>query len=539
LGGGFGSLLLFGGNDLNESRAEREERQKVGLAEYDKQMKSHLDRKEVELARAPTAEELKSWYEEHDIKPDADGKFDDLPYGPTPVEKSKIVDQVRENAQRRDVKNLTFPPFGFNPKTMVFVCGGPTLASHLDELREKSLDPAYEVYTSNKTCMYLLENNIKPKYHVIIDPTEKKKKDLAYDCDEVTLLLGLQCNPAVFEARGNRKTFKFLAASALDRSPSDVEVAQEALTEDDPTMIGIGGGSMMGTRALYLASALGHRRIEYYGFDACTDYDPDKQTVRHYAYDKQRGENILEVVAGNGRKFYSTLAFSRQGNEIMTLMDKLPGMDVVVHGDSFMSNQVEIYKSLHPNAPYRFTPEYAALNAQMHVEKPNYGVSGHQHAQRVFMGSAQLGAKFGSCDVLDYGCGKETLRQEVERAFLVHPDIRILAYDPGRPGFDAEPEPADMVVCTDVMEHVEPECVDAVLKHIHSLTRHIAIIDVDVEPANKHLPDGRNAHICLRERDWWESFIKKYFVIIEKQTMDRSLLVVAQPIEKYRERKGI
>jgi uncharacterized Rossmann fold enzyme len=513
----------------------------VGLAEYDKQMKSHLDRKEVELAREPTAEELKNWYEEHDIKPDADGKFTEMPYGPLSVKKDDIIEHVRLNSLNRDVRNLTAPPFGYNPATMVFVCGGPTLALHLDELREKSLDPAYEVYTSNKTCKYLLENNIKPKFHVILDPTEKKKKDLDYDCDDVTLLLALQCNPAVFAARGNRKAFKFVAVTATDRTPSDVDIAREnALTDDDPMIMASSGGSMMGTRALFLASALGYRRIEYYGFDACTDYDPERQTVRHYAYDKQRGENILTIEAGNGRKFYSTIAFSRQCTEMTEkLMDALPGMEVIVHGDSLMSNQIAIYKQRHQNAPYRFTPEYAKLNAQMHVEKPNYGVSGHQHAQRVFMGSAQLGAKFGSCDVLDYGCGKETLRQEVERAFLVHPDIRILAYDPGRPGFDAEPEPADMVVCTDVMEHVEPECVDAVLKHIHSLTRHIAIIDVDVEPANKHLPDGRNAHICLRERDWWESFIKKYFVIIEKQTMDRSLLVVAQPIEKYRERKGL
>ncbi len=494
-------------------------------------------KKNVEIAREPTAEELAEWYKEHDITPDADGKFQDLPYGPTPVEKDIIVEQVRTNSQRRDVRNLKGPEFGYTPKTMVFVCGGPTLQHYLDELREKSLDPAYDVYTSNKTCMYLLSKDIKPKYHCIIDPTQKKAKDLDYDCDEVTLLLGLQCHPDVFEARGNRTTFKFLAASALDRTPSDVEVAKEALHPDDPTLIGIGGGSMMGTRALYLASALGYRRIEYYGFDAHVEYDNGR--VRCYSYDKQRGENILEI-EHNGRTWFSTLAFSRQCNEIVTLMDKLPGMDVVVHGDSFMASQVKAYKELNKPHTYRFTDAYAQQNVEMHQTMPHYGISGHQHATRVFMGASQLAAKFGHCDILDYGCGKETLRLEVESAYALHPGIKFFAYDPGRPGFDAEPAPADLVVCTDVMEHVEPQCVDAVLKHLHDLTRHVAIIDIDTQEATKHLPDGRNAHICIRDRDWWVSYVKKYFVILEQADLNaRSILMVGQPIEKYRERKGI
>jgi hypothetical protein len=496
-------------------------------------------RKEVEVAREPTPEELADWYKEHDIKPDENGGFTELPYGPTPVEKDVIVEQVRANAQRRDVRNLPFPDFGFNPRTMVFVCGGPTLATHLEEVRAKALDPAYDVYTSNKTCIYLLENDIRPKYHCIIDPTEKKKKDLDYDCDEVTLLLGLQCHPAVFDAIGKRKAFKFLAASALDRTPSDVDVAQEACTTEDPNLLGIGGGSMMGTRALYLASALGYRRIEYYGFDASIEYDEKTKLARNYAYDKQRGESILEI-EHNGRKFYSTLAFSRQCNEIVTLMDKLPGMDVVIHGDSFMAAQVAAYKELRKQAPYRLSDESRELNTELHESKPVYGTSGHHHAKDVFIAGAQIHKKNGGyCNILDYGCGKETLKRAMEKSFAAIPGMTVLGYDPCRPGLDADPAPADIVVCTDVMEHVEPECVEAVIKHLHDLTQHIAIVDIYLEPAKKYLPDGRNAHICLQDKDWWKSWFSKYFVVIEQQATNKNSLMILQPIWKYRERKGI
>jgi uncharacterized Rossmann fold enzyme len=498
------------------------------------------DRKEVELARDPTEEELRQWYDEHSIKPDENGQFVDLPYGEMAVKKDDIIEHVRLNSLNRDVRNLTAPPFGYNPKTMVFVCGGPTLEKHLPELLDKSVDPNYEIYTSNKTCKYLLEHGIVPKFHVILDPTEKKKKDLDYDCDEVTLLLALQCDPAVFAARGNRKAFKFIAVTATDRTPSDLDVAREnALTPDDPTIMACSGGSMMGTRALFLASSLGYRRIEYYGFDACIDYDDAQKIARMYSYDKQRGENILEVEAGNGRKFYSTLAFSRQCNEIVKLMDTIPGMEVIVHGDSFMSNQVEIYKQVNRSRTYRFTEEYARQNEQLHREKASYGTSGHHHASRVFMAAAQICRKSGVCEILDYGCGKETLRRGLDESFPAVSGVSIRGYDPCIPGLDQDPVPADLVVCTDVMEHVEPPCVEAVIKHLHDLTKQVLIVDVHLQPAVKTLPDGRNAHICLRDKDWWKSWFSKYFVVIEQAVTHQDYLMVLQPIWKYRERKGL
>lgn len=489
---------------------------------------------EVEIGRPPTPDQLASWYIEHNITPDEKGVFTDLPYGPSPVEKSVIVEHVQVNALRHDIPNLQAQPF--IPRTMVFVAGGPTLADHLEEVRAKCLDPAYDVFTSNATCKYLLAHGIIPKYHVIIDPTERKAKDLAYDCEDVTLVLGLQCHPAVFEARGTRKTFKFLAASATDRTPSDVDAAKAACTAQDPNLLGIGGGSMMGTRCVYLAEAMGYRRLEYYGFDACVKYENGR--VRNYAYNKQRAENVLEVEAGNGKVYHSTLALSRQANEIVKLLDNLPGLDVVVHGDSFMANQVAIWKELNKPASYRISPEYHDLQRRMFEDQPTYATAGRDHAGRVFMTAAQVHRKHGHCDVLDYGAGRGSLIDAIGACFPAVPGLEYRGYDPNIPGLEAEPVPADIVYCGDVMEHIEPECVDTVLSHIHSLTRNLALFVISTRPAFKKLPDGRNAHISLHDRDWWMSFLKKYFVIIEDQHTAQDMIAVVQPIEVYRKRVG-
>jgi hypothetical protein len=491
----------------------------------------------VEIARQPSDAERSNWYEKHGLTPDADGYMDALPAGEAPLNDAGIIEQVRENAKRDDVPNLRGSIY--QEATMVFVAGGPSLNKFVDEIKAKCSDPRYDVYTSNNTCKWMLVNGMKPKYHVIIDPMERKKIDLEYEAEDVTMVLGLQCHPAVFdEAKArNRKALKFLAASTTRKNStvSDAEAAQAAVTPKNPELIAIGGGSMCGTRMIYLAAALGYRRLEFYGLDGCSDMLPNG-VVNNYAYPKPRGETIIEVEAANGRKFHSTVSFARQADELVKLLENLPGLDVEIHGDSFMSNQLAMYKELHKNAPYRMSEAYKALQEGFHDVTPSYGTSGSEHASRVFLGAAQIAKKYGSCDVLDYGCGKETLRLSIEESFPSVGGVRVIGYDPGRKGYDAEPKPADMVVCTDVMEHIEPECVDAVLRHICELTKHVAIIDVALTPAQKILPDGRNAHICLKSKDWWLSFIKKYFVLIEQAANGHALLVVGQPIQKWRER---
>ena len=57
---------------------------------------------------------------------------------------------------------------------------------------------------------------------------------------------------------------------------------------------------------------------------------------------------------------------------------------------------------------------------------------------------------------LDYVCGKQTLANALPQ-FTVH------GYAPAIPGLDIHPEPHDLFICTDVLEHVESEFVDMVI----------------------------------------------------------------------------
>ena len=134
--------------------------------------------------------------------------------------------------------------------------------------------------------------------------------------------------------------------------------------------------------------------------------------------------------------------------------------------------------------------EYADLNRRMH-EQPDFGIIGQRYVGIV----REMARAYDTRSILDYGCGKRTIE-----AGLGFP---IANYDPALEGLDSPPDPADIVVCTDVLEHIEPECVDAVLDDIRRCTRRAFMATITVVPAQKPLPDGTNPHRSVHPWEWW------------------------------------
>lgn len=137
------------------------------------------------------------------------------------------------------------------------------------------------------------------------------------------------------------------------------------------------------------------------------------------------------------------------------------------------------------------TPEYVALNIRLHREVETYGTSSWKEVPAV----VNLCGRFATNDVLDYGCGKGRLAEGL--------DFPIQSYDPALPEFAMRPSPAELVVCTDVMEHVEPECLDEVLEDVRELTIMAAYFVIATRPAVKVLGDGRNTHLIVESMVWW------------------------------------
>jgi 2-polyprenyl-3-methyl-5-hydroxy-6-metoxy-1,4-benzoquinol methylase len=147
------------------------------------------------------------------------------------------------------------------------------------------------------------------------------------------------------------------------------------------------------------------------------------------------------------------------------------------------------------------TDAYRELNRQLHATNESYGASGHRWAAQV----AQMAKHLPAHTILDYGCGKRTLEQALGFA--------IKNYDPAVEGLDTPPEPADLVVCTDVLEHIEPDYLEAVLDDLQRVTKKLVFLVVATRPAKKTLADGRNAHLIqLPLNEWLPALLSRWKV---------------------------
>ena len=145
------------------------------------------------------------------------------------------------------------------------------------------------------------------------------------------------------------------------------------------------------------------------------------------------------------------------------------------------------------------SPDYRAEIRQLHREK-NWGKGGWSWAPQVKAFAAEIGA----VSVLDYGCGQATLSKA-----LAELGVKCANYDPGRPEFSAPPKLCDLVVSTDVFEHIEPEKVDAVLRHTFLIASKGGFFAIAKKPAKAILPvSGRNAHLICEEDAWWIARLK-------------------------------
>ena len=168
--------------------------------------------------------------------------------------------------------------------------------------------------------------------------------------------------------------------------------------------------------------------------------------------------------------------------------------------------------------------DYRTLNTGLH-KNPAYGISGQRYAEDANMVCEKLGCS----TLLDYGCGKGTLKTALRS---IGSPIAVTEYDPAIIGKDAPAKPADMVFSSDVMEHIEPELLYNVLSDIAALSRKAAFLIIHNDPAKKILQDGRNAHLIVQPAEWWHDTVSKHIEIINFTPKQNTTYIVGRPYNR-------
>lgn len=167
------------------------------------------------------------------------------------------------------------------------------------------------------------------------------------------------------------------------------------------------------------------------------------------------------------------------------------------------------------------TDSYRKLNSDLHAGG-NYGRHGDKWAAHV----EQLVQQYDAATVLDYGCGQGSLARALGEI--------VSEYDPAISEKASPPLPADLVVCTDVLEHIEPDCLEDVLDDLRALTRKACFVVIATRPAQKFLADGRNAHLIVEPTDFWHKQLTMRFRMVSIDPMTGEFAAVLEPLRGLR-----
>ena len=113
--------------------------------------------------------------------------------------------------------------------------------------------------------------------------------------------------------------------------------------------------------------------------------------------------------------------------------------------------------------------------------------------------------------ILDYGCGKSSLLDNIQDAL----NIKAFKYDPAIDMYSKLPNiKMDFVICTDVLQHVPLYDLDRVLTEISSFSKN-AFFNIRFTPYKTVLPNGEPANCTIYPPQWWKSMLEKYYNRIE------------------------
>lgn len=366
---------------------------------------------------------------------------------------------------------------------------------------------------------FLIERGIVPTWHVEVDPRAYKIDLLGEPHRDVHYLPCSAVHPDYI-----RHLLKASAKVTLWHV-FGTEDASQRITPRGEWMIT--GGCDAGLRAVTIARVLGHVNLHLFGFDGSAPQPGPRHADKH-----PNPVQALSVIDYDGRTFYTTPAMLEAAKGLFHELEQLPDVTPTFYGDGLIQHRAKTWVRIN-YAPVAIAAIQAPLisdkmlarHRTLHEENPAYGDGGARWARMVRDLVRNIGKnREGPISVLDYGCGKGFLSEEL--------DFPIWEYDPAVAGKDRLPRPADLVVCADVLEHIEPEQLDSVLDDLRRVTLHVGVFVICTSPSFKTFHDGTSTHLIIMPKTWWQMKLAEYFEIGKTIEANSELVFVLGPKKK-------
>ncbi len=380
-------------------------------------------------------------------------------------------------------------------KPIAVVGLGPSLADTW-----KAIEPFENILTTSGAHQFLIKRGIIPTWHMELDTRAHKIRAMGAPHPDVHYLIGSTVHPDLLT---HLKGFQVTLFQPLSQNP-------QIIRELPRGEWCVSAGGSVGNKALVMARMLGFRDIHAFGFDSCLR-DGVAHAMAHP--NPVRPEHVFPCPV-NGRTFMTTKPLLSYAQSAIKTTDRLADATFTFHGDGLLQTMFQQHTP-EPSATVFATQkgllissEYRDQLIQLHANNPFFGDGGDdENRDRMVSVVQDLKEALKATTVLDYGCGKGALADDLS--------FPIWEYDPAIPGKDRDARPAELVICTDTLEHVEPACLPAVLQDLKRVTQKLIYLEIRLTPAKKSLPDGQNAHLIQESAAWWVEKLEKWFVVIK------------------------
>jgi hypothetical protein len=407
---------------------------------------------------------------------------------------ARIRDRIQPHYDRRDAP-------------IALVNFGPSLHDTWEQIRAFRY-----VMSCSGSHQFLVDRGIVPTWHVEVDPRAHKATLMGPPHPDVEYLIASTCHRAVFDHLEGHKVTLWHVFDNKEDGKRTLPAGEWALT----------GGCSVGLRTMTIARFLGFHDLHIFGMDGCV------RPGQSHALSHPNAPTKTMPCDYNGVTYQTTPSMLEAARGTFHELDQMHDVTPTFYGSGLVQAMAKDWtraptkntQVIGIQKPELISTAYAALNAKLHQEVVTYGVGGRKHADVV----RKLATTLATTSVLDYGCGKGELAKALP--------FPIWEYDPAIPGKEQSPRPADLVVCTDVLEHVEPDKLGPVLDDLRRCTRRLGFFTIHMGPAGKTYADGRNTHLIQRKKPWWTQHLARHFRVHKTWTVGITLYVLVSPRPK-------
>ncbi len=394
---------------------------------------------------------------------------------------------LEENVRINSAKDL--PWLEMQPETdkpAVMVGGGASAEDHLDDIRELQ-SAGGVIYAMNGASRWLRENGIEADYQCVLDA--KEETSILVDPEAKAHLIGSQVHPKTMDAAPNPTVWHLeLGEMELLFPPEKFKAGGYCL---------LGGGSSVGNSAMSVAYAKGHREFHVFGYD-CSHRDN-----RSHAYEQDMNTFMPTMTMEWGGKSYK-MSMSMRGQlsafQVMARELKKNGCTLEVYGDGLLQH---VYRTKYEDMTER--DKYRAMWCFSEYRELAPG----QDVVPVFL--EECSPQKGDL-IIDFGCG--TGRPALD---LHNEGHKVLLVDFADNCRDQEAlflpflqhdltEPLDISApwgfCTDVLEHIPPDDVEAVVRNIMA-SAETTFFQINTAADSAGVLIGHTLHLSVHPHDWW------------------------------------